>query len=339
MKVAELREKLSTLKQKELIFIAVEFYKLISKAKKEDNDLDSLINNPNPSNDKAKTNKKLLLSLEAIENEVNQFIANAKSQYYLFPNRIVPKKERSNWRFKIKQWYNELINTKRKDADTNKQSEILSNLYELICESCGFDYFSAYDSFQSIGIDQVDFFKSTLTLIQEAKGKGDSIEKGIRLIMDNYLNHETLYSDLMIKLIETLDLPDLKNKGIEIVEKLILENGYKPGVKEKTRSVSLYGDGEFKKKQKNNILAELGYRLYSSLFEMQEAIDFYERHFDNMDDEVKLYTLVLLLFKEQKKELIKSEIEKSIRNGIKPRERILNLLKEIKDKGRLPEYF
>lgn len=335
MKVAELREKMVKLKKEDIIKLAVEFYKLIPKAKKEDYDLDSLINNPTKK--KTKTDSKSNLNLETIETEVNRFIKYAKEQYYLYPNRIVPKNERSKWRFKVKKWYKELINTKRKDGNIVKQAEILSNLYELICESCGYEYFSAYDSFQSIGIEQTEFYKSVISLMQEAEGKGESIEKGIKLIVDNYLNRYTLYSNLMQEFITTLDIPSLKEKGIEVTKKLIKENGYKPKPNQESK-FRAYSSGEYEKEEKNNNLAELGYRFFLGLYELEEGIIFYEKNYYEDNEEIKLYVLVRLLLEDKKKEQIKIEIEKRIQKGIKPRKGLLKILKAIKDKDEIPRY-
>lgn len=335
MKVAELREKLAKLKKEEIIKLAVEFYKLVPKSKKEDYNLDSLINNPNKK--KTAANSKSKLSLKEIEIEIKQFIEHAKEQYYLYPNRVVPKKERSTWRFKVKKWYKELINTKRVDSNIEKQSGLLSDLYELICESCGYQYFSAYDSFQSIGIEQTHFFKSVITLIQQNIGKTDSLEKGIKLIINNYLNRYTLYSYLMEELLITLDIPELKERGIEIVKKLIIENGYKPDKDTKTRRWS-FSSGEFEKKERHNNLTELGYRFYCSLFELQEGINFYNENYHEKDDEIKLYVLIRLLLEKEKKDQIRIEIEKAIQNGIKPRKRLLDILKEIKENNTMPKY-
>ncbi len=46
MKVAGLREKISKLDKEEIARLAVEFYKLIPKSKKEDYNIDELISNP-----------------------------------------------------------------------------------------------------------------------------------------------------------------------------------------------------------------------------------------------------------------------------------------------------
>ena len=334
MKVGELREKLAKLKKDEIIKLAVEFYKAIPKSKKEDRDIDELVNNPHK---KKKTRSKSQLSIELIEFEVYEFIDNARDQYYLIPNRIVPKKERATWRFKVKKWYKELINTKRTDLNLALQSRLLSDLYELICESCGYQYFTAYDSFQSIGVEQREFYKSVITLLQEAKGKRESLEKGIKLIIDNYLNRYTLYSELMEVLISTLTVPDLKYYGIEIVKKLLVEANLKSNPKKKNKGWG-HSAEEYKKKRRIQNLAELGYRLSASLFEFDEAIAFYKKNYKGEDAEVRLYVLVHLLFQKGEKDRIVNEIEAAIKKRIKPREGLLKLLKEIKEKGELPKY-
>jgi len=333
MKVAELREKLGKLKKEELVKVASEFYKLIPKAKKEDYDVDAFIDNPTSAK---KSTKKTILSLSEIEKEVELFIDHASSQYYLYPNRVVPKKQRSTWRFKVKKWYKELINTKRQDANIAKQTEILAKLYELLCESCHFQYFTAYDTFDSIGTGQIEFFNSVVLLMQEAEGKAATIEKSIRLIFENALNRHTLYSWLMIELISTYDIVDLKYTALEITQKLLLENNYIPQ-KKKNKFYS-FDREEFNKQEKNNNLAEFGLRLHLSLFEDKKGVEFFKKHYYDREAEIKLFVLVRILFGCDKKELILVEVDEAIANQIKPRENLLNLVKHIKENGELPKY-
>lgn len=335
MKVGELREKLAKLKKEEITKLAVEFYKLIPKAKKEDYDVDSMINHP--TKPKAKAASKVVLSLGEIEVSVNQFLEHARAQYYLSSNRVIPKKERPKWRFKVKKWYKGLIDTKRPDKDLVKQAEILSNLYELICESCGYQYFTAYDSFESIGISQIDFYQSVIGLLQEASGKLETVEKSINLIINNHLNRYTLYSSLMIELLKTFSTSDLKIKGIELTKEAIKKNNFVPKTKDKFGNIG-YSTENYKKEEKNNNLAEFGYMLYASLYEVKEGVQFFNEHYHRRREEVKLYVLISILFREKQKQEIILEIEKAIENGITPRESLLNLLKEIKENGVLPQY-
>lgn len=335
MKVAELREKLSKMKKEEIIKVASEFYKLIPKAKKEDYGIDDFINNPSKSQKKA--NSKKALTLDEIQVELRTFVANAKEQYYLFPNKVVPKKERSTWRFKVKKWYKELINTKRADGDIHVQTQLLLELYELMCESCAYQYFTAYDSFESIGIAQSDFYRSVISLLQESKGKLESVQQVIALIVNNEVNRYTLYSNLMNELIATFESVDLKYKGIEIVEKLLKKNNFQPK-KEGSSRTFWFSNGEFDKKQKHNHLTELALRLYISLHETEEGIEFYQKHSYQDQKEVKLYILVRILFEKRMKKQILSLIQTAIDQKIEPRDSLLNLSKHINEHDDLPQY-
>ncbi len=335
MKVNELREKLSKLKKVEVIKIASEFYKLIPKAKKEDYDLDSYINDPTKRQKKSSTKK--ALALEEMKAAINEFIDDASEQYYLVPNRKVPKKERATWRFKVKRWYKELTNTKRADKDLAKQAKLLSDLYELLCESCGYNYFSAYDTFQSIGIEQSDFYKNVIELLQESNGKLDTVKQSIELIVDNYLNRFTLYSTLMREFISTLHSVDLKYKGIEVTEELLKLINYNPNEKNET-GIWSHSHERYQRERKNNNLAELGLRLYFSLYETDEGIEFYHKHYHYNIQEVKLYVLITLLFEFEMKDEIVKEIDKAIENGIQPRNNLMKLKKEIEKNNKLPKY-
>ncbi len=335
MKVGELREKLSKLKKEEVAKLAVEFYKLIPKAKKEDYAIDDMINNPRQPK-KARTTK-AKLSLVEIGIEVERFIENAKAQNYLVPNREVPKKERATWRFKVKKWYKELTNTKRHDADLNIQTTMLTQLYELMCEACEFQYFSAYDAFDSTGISQHDFYHSVITLLQESEGKSASVKKGITLVVNNALNRYTLYSGLMEAFIETLNIPDLKYQGIEIVKELLVKNNFDPGRESKDKYRSFYKN-DYEKEWLHNNLVEFGARFYMSLLEWDEAIHFYKEHYYQDREEVKLYILVRMLFEKREKEHVKQAIEQAIEKKIQPRKNLLSLLDQINETGELPDY-
>lgn len=134
MKVDELRAKLFNLEKPEIIKLAVEFYKLVPKTKKEGNDLDALINAPTDKPVKPK-NTEGVRTLDNIEAEINTFIVNAKEQHYYLPNKVISKQERATWRFKVKAWYKELTNPKNMGFNRVQQVDVLTNLYNLLCES------------------------------------------------------------------------------------------------------------------------------------------------------------------------------------------------------------
>ncbi len=339
MKVDELRVKLFNLEKSDIIKLAVEFYKLVPKAKKEDYNLDTLINTPSVPKEKSSA-KVAPRTITDIEAEVKAFIVNAKAQNYIESNSTIPKKERATWRFKVKAWYKELINGKIMDSDIAKRAEIIKDLYELLCESCHYSYFSADDTFESVGVSQTDFFQSVLILIEKSEGTIGLVNKGLGLIVNNNLNGFTLYSYLMDEWIDRLQIPEAKYDALELTKKMLIENNFKPPTAQSKR-FSYYGNdanNEYRMRAKNNNLAEMGFRLHSSLLEYDEAIQFYKNHAFETDNEVKLYVLIHLLFSLRLKDYIKAELDAAVKKGEQLRESLLNLKKTIETKNALPDY-
>lgn len=334
MKVGELREKLNKLKKEEIIKLAVEFYKRVPKAKKEDYALDDLINNP--SQKKAKVVKSTT-SLFELQFDVDTFVEYAREQYYFAPNQYVSKRERPKWRFKAKRFYKELTNRNLQDGDLQVQAELLSQLYEVLCEACGIIYFNTDDPFRSVGVAQTEFYKSVLTLMEEAEGKSALVEKGIDLIIQNHLDRETLYSGLMRQLVEAINVPDLKYDAIEKTKELTTKNGFSPPVKNPKKRFS-HTKRDYQQERRHNNYTELVFRLYASLHEYEEAIKYYKKHHYQSDAEVKLYILISLLFTHKKMDLVRREIETGIEQGIKPRENLMKMLDYIKEKNELPKF-
>lgn len=334
MKVNELREKLAKLKKDDVAKLAVEFYKLIPKAKKEENGIDEMISNPEKKKEPAKNTDEL--SIAEIEKEVGEFIQNVRNFCYVSPNRTVPKKERATWRFKVKKWHKELTKTKRVDVNLELQARILKELYEILCESCHYVYFTAYDTFESVGIDQDDFFSAIIDLHHKAIGKSDSLEMSIRLVVDNALNRYTLYSTLMYIVIEKHNIPDLKYKAIEICKELLKKNELEMKTIEKKGS-GFYSSKEYYVAKKHNNLVEFVLRLYLDLLEPKAGIDYYNSLYNEKSPEIKLYVLINILLVYRFGNEIREEMESKIKSGVKPREVLMKLYNMIKENKPLPE--
>lgn len=335
MKVAELREKLSKLNKEDLSKLAVEFYKLIPKQKKEDYDIDELISNPQQKKNTPRKSDEI--SLSEMEVDIPTFIEDVRNMHYISPNRVVPKKERATWRFKVKRWHKELTNTNRLDANLKLQVRLLRDLYEILCESCQYQYFTAYDSFESVGVDQPQFFLDIINLLHKTEGKPNTLESCIRMVVKNEVNRYTLYSELMEIVISRYDTPDMKYKGIEILEFIINENDFKPDAETK-RNSGFFSFKAYREKECHNNLTEFVLRFYLSLYENNEGIKFFNARYYDSNPEIKLYVLVSILLQYQSKDDIKNELEKALQAGLKIRPGLNTLLDTIKTKNTLPEY-
>lgn len=332
MKVGELREKLRKMKQEEVIRLAVEFYKRVPKAKKEEYDLDDLINNPTIKSKPKSSSKEEPLGMLQID--INTFISNAKSDYYLMPNKVVPKKERPKWRFKVKRWYKTLTDPKRTEVDFAVQASLLSQLYELMAISVS--YFTSDDCWASIGIEQEVFLRSVLNLYIKSVGKTERfIDQTFKLIEDYGSTYSTHIMDVYIDYLNTDELILYTHKKIRVA---LAVNNFSPDAKSKRKSSNWSSHTQYRIKEKHNKLILFNLKLFFYEEKYQEGIQFFEDNFYRTQAEVKLYILVREIFPYNLEKEIQIVIEKAISNKIKPRESLINLLAHIKEKGTLPKY-
>lgn len=335
MKVKELRDILSKIPKDKLLNLTVECYKLIPKAQKETAALDDYIKTSVCKKSKA---PRVEMALVDLEQEINQFIIDVRNQDYLYPNEKILKRERSAWRSKVKRWGKALTKKNRVEVNIPKQVELLIKLYQILCESFVYEYFSAYDAFQSVGIKQVAFYRNILKLLQKIEDDEWKITQAITLIVNNPLNTYTLYSDLIIQLVKSLRTKHYYEKAIAITNKLMIENNFDFS-EIGNAAGELFSENEvLTKEEKHNSLVELLYRLHAKNSNYTKAINCYKKYYYCLNEEIKLYVLVRLLFEKGKKKLIKKEIELTLKNGVEPRENLLKLLTMINDENVLPKY-
>jgi hypothetical protein len=335
MKIAELRKKMAGMSKKEVVWLAAEFYKIIPKSTKKDHGVDDLINNPGT---KKKKKQEKIIPLSDMDGELREFVKNARNQNYLAPNQVIPKRERSKWRFNVMRWYKELIHIQRPDADLGRQAKLLTDLYEVLCEAGDYHLFSTDDPFRSIQTAQIDFYKSILVLHEKSEGKIKAAEQGFRLMCENSTDRNTLFSELAETYIGFLTTPALKILAIENTEKQIAEIDYQPVKQRKSSFDFMQFNKDYKKERFNNEMAELGFRLHISLHETEDAIRFFKDHYHYHSEEVKVYVLVSLLFEFGLKDEIMKELHIARNNGVKLRDALLRLQSKIKKNNTLPEY-
>lgn len=335
MKLDELRDLIKKHKRSELEFIIAELYKAISKSQKEDLNIDELIAKPiRETLSKSKTGKTKIRAFEDIEAETLAFIGNAKAGNYLSPNREVSKNERAKWRFVVKRLFKEITASAEVNSNQAPAANLLASLYETLCYSFEYTLFTAYDTFESVGIAQTDFFKQVLTLYNNYQDKAFFVEKGINLIICNALNRYTLYGSLIEIYIDFLNTSDLKYLAIEkarIQWKIVKDE---PVQKQKWG----FDSSEYWKKRKLENLNIIIFMCYAHLYEFQNAIDNFEQQHYESDPEVKLYILISLLFEYNQHNLILEQLEKAEKKGIDLRKSLQDLKMYIIKNNELPDY-
>lgn len=333
MKIPELRQKLSGLSEKELIYLAVEFYKLIPKSKREMYQLDAMTETPDP----ASKPSKLQGSVETIadmERKIIEFVHNAEAGYYFRNNREVSKKERRTWRSRVKSWYKALTSINRPDADLNKQAQLLTLLYLCLRQGKRYTLFTSHEPFEAINIEQAKFYTGILDLYEHVSGKSEVIKKGTELLVqsaeDSYMATQLIDEFLLL-----ISIPDLYDKTIAQIENLLAQLSTEQA--NAPKAARSHYDFEYKYINKVNSLTELALKVYLRLGEQSNALSFFDVHYREKSEEVKLYILVTLLFKEGKPDLIRQSIDSAKTRGVQPRKSLSDLYHYIEMNSVLPE--
>lgn len=217
MLVSELRESLKKYSQEELMLLITEMYKAMPKKLREEKDIDPMIQDIGAYMrvGKALKKKENIVGINDLKPEIEQFINYAYNQYYFAPNSFVHKNERPKWRFKVKAYIKDLQSISSEGDEGNTAADLLKRLYEMLSYACGFYIFNTDDPFRSVGIGQVDLLHTIISrMFAQSINKG-SVRSAIELVINNGLDRETLYSDLIMELIENLKSADAKEIAIE----------------------------------------------------------------------------------------------------------------------------
>ena len=335
MKIAELKSHLENQSEEQLKLLVTEIYKAIPKAIRESKEIDAIIKNPDKYVESRKKSAKSeqIPDIDLLRFDTETFLEYAQNQYYFAPNRFVSKKERPKWRFIVKRLYKELILCSQDESNLQIAEGLLEKLYNLMCYSCSYVIFNSYDSFESVGIEQKDFFNGVLLLKYQVEPKREFIKDALKLMIYNSLNRYTLHSTLIEVILSYLKTTDLLEMAIEENDKLMqIEKG-------KPVSKARQDYSQYDKEENLNNLAEFGFYCYVKLYEMDKAIEYFKRNYFETDREIKLYVLLRLLFSVNQRDLYIREYESAIKNGIKPRDRLVKMYEFTKESDHLPEYF
>ncbi|MCP4399712.1 MAG: hypothetical protein GY801_20705 [bacterium] len=337
MKIAEVRTLLENYSEQQLRLIIAEMYKAIPKAVKEDKDIDGMLSDPDALI-RSKTPRKkhaAVPDVEELRYETEQFIEYARNQYYFAPNSFVSKRERPKWRFLVKRVYKALLAAAADGEQLPLASDLLEQLYTLLCYSCSYTLFSAYDSFQSVGIEQSEFFQSVLTLKFAHIPQHEFIKQAISLVVDNGLNRYTLYTNLMDVVLGFLPGPDAKELAIQTCDELLQTLKTSPA---KTKK-GWFDQESYARNEKINNLVEMTFLCCGELHEFERGIQYFSHHYVEKSPEVKLYILLQFLFSFAQSTLFIREYENAVKQGIKPREKLVTLYQAVQATGEFPEHF
>jgi hypothetical protein len=215
-----------------------------------------------------------------------------------------------------------------------RAAQLLEKLYVMLCYSCRYTLFSAYDSFQSVGVAQEDFFRVVLQHKRRHENPRDFVRNGIELALKHELNRYTLYDDLLEAIVAFLDTPDLKEIAIGTCDEMWNRASI---VSAPARSASKsYEDRsiEYQRREFLQNLALLGFLCHMALCEYEKAVEYFHKHYVGEEPEIALYVLLNMIDRQQQWNLWAKTYEQAIRSKIRPRSELKTRYLEIQERAR-----
>lgn len=289
MLVKELRNAISKYTNEEKDDIIVELYKRIPKSKKEDYDIDNFILNIKNKEKRKTVKKEENLSIEDLKKQVDFFISCANQNLYVAPNRVIPKSERSKWRFKVKDFYKKLSSIKADTPDGIIATDLLKDLYRVLSYGSCYLTFTTWETFGAIGVSQSSFLTNVVKRKLINGINKESMEYCIDLLNMEHSPYE-YHSDVLICFTSCLNTPDARYLAIECLKEHIIKK------KEKFKELKKA------KKQTHNCEVSIEYfvetifYLYFDLCEYDNGIKYFQKNYpEQRDKEIKEYILLGLI--------------------------------------------
>lgn len=331
MKIAEVRALLAGYSPEQLKLIIAEMYKAIPKKIKEDKGIDAIVKDPDAFVRSKKGKKKPKLpDIFDLQEETETFLENAYAQNYFAPNRVIPKSQRFKWRFIVKRLYKDLIAAASDEKNLPIAARLVEKLYCLLCYACGVILFSCWDPFDSVQVEQPEFFRSLLALKSRNEPAKEFVGNTIRLIVENQVNRYTLPMELMEVALEFFTTPDLKEMAVTACEREIkaLKQPQKEGKQAKKRKRNSRRD----KASRINELTGMAFLACASLRDFERGVAIINEHYQSPCPEVRLYVLMNLLRSFQQDRYLIEAYERAVRQGVKPREELVRIYENAKAK-------
>lgn len=311
MKIQELRKLIKEINREQLEKTFAESYKQFTKRQKED--VDRIINDILAGKDVKAAKKTEIIEFSKLKEQIAEFLSNAYAQNYFAPNRVVPKNQRSKWRFMVKSYIKELGNITVEDENFTQAAILLKDLYHVLCEGCNYYLFSTDDPFRSVGWTQTELFEM---VVVKNFASGYSREKIAALLLDaasGGLSRESLHICQESVLLAELKTSDVKYIAIEEAQKLIEER------KKKLRGFKKYDNKRYYLEEEVNELCGMILMIAIELAETASGIEYYFQNCERDDKEITLYCALDIINWMENDALWIQVYEYGIGKKIKPR--------------------
>jgi len=256
MKVGEIRDLAKSSKKKDLIEALVLAYKALPKAKKEavDETLPAVLKGEAAAPAKARKEKEPeKIDMEALDSEIQEFLSNVEEGYYYAPNRVIPKAQRSKWRFVVRNYIKQLNAVSDELDDYGTATDDLVDLYKMLCRGCEYYEFNTDDTFASIQMPQPEVFRIVLDHLIAYGFDEDNVKDMAELSCLQGVSRDNLISTQMEMFYQALPGKEEQKTAENVLLTLIQETKEKIG----PDTLSFFAQDNFDRRQEVECYAEL----------------------------------------------------------------------------------
>ncbi len=237
MKVNELRDKLMMSSPDRVSRAMIEAYKMVPRAKKEELDqiIEEILSGRDVSRARAdQALKELTAESEAFYQQIDLFIDNVRAGYYYKSNTVIPKNERSKWRFTAKDFIKKLNEVPAGSSYYVRSGEYLGKLYRLLSDGSSLAFFTSEDPFRSVGMAQEEMFDELARRRIASRGCTEEVlRETVRLMAECEISQNSsrpVLMDVFLKIPQPGEERDLARKVLKEVAREKKEA--LPGIKE-----------------------------------------------------------------------------------------------------------
>ncbi len=327
--VSELRNALDQYKLDDMKRLAMALYKAMPAKLRDEKNIDAMVKDLKAFEAAKKEiaqGSALPFDLQALSAEIKQFLEFAYAQYFIAPNTFVRKSERPKWRFRVKDYIKQLRLVAPETEDGKTATALLAKLYAMLSYACAYWLFSTDDPFRSIGIEQQDLLDAVIVRLLADGVNAANLSTAISLIVDGYVDRETLTRSLIFALVRRVRTVDGRETAIAQCKR-IWEEKATAGKPVGKRGSSSSEWKEYKKQDSMNDLVETAFCFYAELYEFDSGIDYFLKHYKRSNAEIDLYVLLDYLRIYKQPALWIREFERAEKRDVKPR----NSLKAVYD--------
>ncbi len=194
----------------------VETYKMLSAQKKEEADtvIRAVLSGEDLKKSKA---EQTIADFPTLKQEIKKFFSDADNDYYIEPNRVVSKKDRPKWRFKVKNYLKALNEIPENDPNYREAGQLQLGFYWLLTNGCQYYVFHTENPFRSIGITQWDLFYQTAEhLLRAEQYSRECMAKVLEIVSTSAHSPDTINDCMLQAFSQLLKTPDLRYLAIEL---------------------------------------------------------------------------------------------------------------------------